>query len=141
MTKTKDNVAWVGVDLDGTLAEYHGKIHNYCIGKPIPRMMRRVRRWLRQGFRVKIFTARACWPSQTRLVRAWLRQHGLPDLEVTNRKDFCMLALWDDLCVQVVKNTGERADRLNKTKRTRMIKGVNNAERKTKSKPMHVGHS
>lgn len=39
---------------------------------------------------------------------AWLVKHGLPDLEVTNVKDFAMLELWDDRCVQVLPNTGEQ---------------------------------
>lgn len=44
------------MDLDGTLAEYHG--WNGGIGKPIPGMVRRVKAWLAEGLEVRIFTAR-----------------------------------------------------------------------------------
>ncbi len=39
------------------------------------------------------------------------RDLGLPrDLEITNSKDLAMLELWDDRCVQLIPNTGRRAD-------------------------------
>lgn len=101
---------WIGVDLDGTLAEYgtwKGPDH---IGAPIPRMMDRVRAWLAAGKTVKIFTARACIPDQVPPVRAWLERHGLAGLEVTNIKDFTMAELWDDRAIQVEMNTGRRMD-------------------------------
>ena len=47
---------WIGVDLDGTLAEYHG--WNGSIGKPIAPMVDRVKRWLAEGVEVRIMTAR-----------------------------------------------------------------------------------
>lgn len=40
---------WIGVDLDGTLAEYNGQLSG--IGDPINPMMNRVKRWLSQGGR------------------------------------------------------------------------------------------
>lgn len=36
---------WIGVDLDGTLAEYHGW-GNGEIGDPVPAMLERVKKWL-----------------------------------------------------------------------------------------------
>lgn len=98
---------WIGVDLDGTLAEYHGWRGAGHIGDPIPAMMARVRKWIAAGVTVKIFTARATLPEQIPPVQAWLEQHGLPPLEVTNVKDFGMVELWDDRCIQVRPNTGE----------------------------------
>jgi hypothetical protein len=98
---------WIGVDLDGTLAQYGGWKGPDCIGEPIPAMMDRVRRWIAEGKEVKIFTARACIPEQVEPIKAWLERHGLPDLEVTNVKDFGMIELWDDRCVHVRINTGE----------------------------------
>ncbi|MGD0238350.1 MAG: hypothetical protein ABSC55_27925 [Syntrophorhabdales bacterium] len=50
---------WIGVDLDGTLAEYHGWIGIHHIGKAITPMVERVKRWIGEGKKVKIFTARA----------------------------------------------------------------------------------
>lgn len=100
--------SWIGVDLDGTLAYYstwRGLDH---IGKPVPVMLARVKHWLEQGYTVKIFTARACEGEKGILpVKKWLVENGLPELEVTNQKDFAMVELWDDRAVQVVANTGK----------------------------------
>ena len=98
---------WIGVDLDGTLCHtetWKGFDH---IGKPVPLMLKRVKIWLEMGYRVKIVTARAADPEQAiPPIKAWLKQQGLPDLEVTNGKDMDMIELWDDRCVQVIPNTG-----------------------------------
>ena len=99
--------AWIGVDLDGTLARYEGWQGRDHIGDPIPAMMALVKRWLDDGIKVKIFTARACKQDHIPPVKEWLKKNGLPDLEVTNCKDFGMVALYDDRCVQVITNTGE----------------------------------
>lgn len=98
---------WIGVDLDGTLAHYDGWKGIEHIGPPIPAMMERLKRWLSEGRRVKIFTARVSEPEAMIHVRAWLHQHEIGHLEITNVKDFGMLELWDDRCVQVRPNTGE----------------------------------
>ena len=97
---------WVGVDLDGTLAEataWRGMAH---IGPAVPLMLRRVKLWLEKGVRVKVVTARAGDPEGLAATQAWLKAQGLPDLEVTDRKDFGMIELWDDRAIQVVQNTG-----------------------------------
>lgn len=97
---------WIGVDLDGTLAYYDGDASR--IGNPIPRMLERVQRWLREGKRVKIMTSRAVDQEGINQVRAWLHEHGVGDLEVTCQKDPGMVALWDDRAVGVHRNTGLR---------------------------------
>ena len=97
---------WIGVDLDGTLAHYTGWKGMEHIGDPVPPMVERVRKWIAEGVTVKIFTARACVPEQIHFVHEWLEKHGLPHLEVTNVKDFAMVELWDDKCIQVEPNTG-----------------------------------
>ena len=99
---------WIGVDLDGTLAHYdkwRGADH---IGKPVMPMVRRIKSWMKQGKTVKIFTARAAEPSHIPPVKRWLKDNGLPALEVTNVKDHGMVELWDDRVVRVVKNRGKR---------------------------------
>lgn len=105
---------WIGVDLDGTLAHYDGWKGIEHIGDPIPKMLERVKRWVEAGMNVKILTARCCRMSerdeQVDMIHDWLITHGLPRLEVTNIKDFGMIELWDDRAVQVVPNTGDRAD-------------------------------
>lgn len=97
---------WHGIDLDGTLAHYTGWKGPDDIGEPVPLMMARVKRMLADGMTLKIFTARACIPEQVQPVKDWLKKHGLPDLEVTNVKDFGMVELFDDRAVQVIPNTG-----------------------------------
>jgi hypothetical protein len=76
------------------------------IGPPVPLMMRRVRQWLDRGLRVKIMTARAGDPVGVAATQAWLKANGLPELEVTDKKDFGMIELWDDRAIQVVQNRG-----------------------------------
>ncbi len=96
---------WYGVDLDGTLAHYDS-YDPENIGEPVPLMMDRVREWITMGITVKIFTARACREDHIPPVRAWLEKHGLGNLEITCKKDFGMILLYDDRCRQVVENTG-----------------------------------
>lgn len=99
---------FIGVDLDGTLAHYkEGDCHNCVVGKPIEPMMQRVRRWLKQGKEIKIFTARARDPQQVAVIKQWLREQNLPDLEITNIKEPAMIEFYDDRAVAVKKNTGE----------------------------------
>ncbi len=96
---------WIGVDLDGTLAEYEATCKT--IGKPVPLMLARVVQWLEQGIEVRIFTARATDPIMIPVIKIWLKQWGLPDLKVTCCKDFAMIALYDDRCIRVETNTGK----------------------------------
>ena len=92
---------WIGVDLDGTLAKHDLWISKHHIGKPVPQMMKRVKMWIDRGIRVKIVTARASEADGIPPVKSWLKKQGLPELEVTNQKDFSMIELWDDRAVQV----------------------------------------
>jgi hypothetical protein len=119
---------WIGVDLDGTLAHYDGWVHETHIGDPIPIMANRVRAWLADGRDVRIFTARAdggdvavamgnpageAFRDVQRIIgiiQDWTEQHFGVRLPVTNKKDYGMVELWDDRAVQVVPNTGRRAD-------------------------------
>ncbi len=104
----EDEKPWIGVDLDGTLAHYSEWKGKYHIGRPIQKMVRRVKRWVDQGKKVKIFTARAAEKDGTAAVKRWLRKHGMEGIEVTNEKDRFMTKLWDDKAVAVGTNTGER---------------------------------
>lgn len=101
---------WTGVDLDGTLAEYKGWRGPDHIGAPIRRMRIRVVNWLHEGKDVRIFTARTedSYPA----IRRWCVKHLGRELPITNTKDFAMEELWDDRAVQVIPNTGRRADGL-----------------------------
>jgi hypothetical protein len=115
---------WIGVDLDGTLARYDGWIHETHVGDPIPAMLERVRTWLDNGIEVRIVTARVAVDDvpiigdKARLssaeicrhIQDWTEKHLGVRLPVTRKKDFGMVELWDDRCVQVIPNTGTRAD-------------------------------
>jgi hypothetical protein len=102
---------WIAVDLDGTLAHYEGG-PLLPIGKPVPLMVERVKRWLLTGIEVRIFTARISDPDRrtrakvVEAIDAWCEAHIGQRLQVTNVKDFSMRELWDDRAVQVEPNTG-----------------------------------
>lgn len=118
---------WIGVDLDGVLAHYNGW-NNGEIGTPVPLMVERVKRWLSEGKEVRIFTARVGLSpgaysleskrfvdaefvaEETAKIQDWCEKHLGVRLVVTNIKDFAMIELWDDRAVQVIINTGKRAD-------------------------------
>ncbi len=108
-------MAWIGVDLDGTLAEYHGW-RDGEIGKPIQPMVTRVLDWCNAGKEVRIFTARASVPELIPAVVQWCKEHLGRELQVTNVKDFSMIELWDDRAIQVEPNTGKRVGELDRPK-------------------------
>jgi hypothetical protein len=109
---------WIGVDLDGTLAVYTSKSSIDTIGAPVPAMLKRVKMMIRKGIRVKIFTARAVDPEQLSIIREWMKLHDLPELEITNAKDYYMIELYDDRCIQVERNTGRLMVKKNELEHT-----------------------
>ena len=71
---------WLGVSLDGTLAEGTGVLQPEVIGEPIKVMVKRVMRWHDSGIKVKIFTARvsgdAADAAQARYyIKRWLKDN------------------------------------------------------------------
>lgn len=109
LIESSDNSGFIAVDLDGTLAEYTHWQGIEHIGKPIPKMINRIKNWLRQGKKVKIFTARAVSPKAVKIIQKWLIDNKLPKLEVTNIKEMGMRVFWDDRAISVHKNTGYRS--------------------------------
>ena len=102
MKKDDFHDQWSGVDLDGTLAyydEYRGDEH---VGKPIAPMVGKVKGWIKAGYEVRIFTARAPHPA----IRKWCNEHIGKVLQITNKKDSGMIALYDDRAVGVKRNEG-----------------------------------
>lgn len=104
---------WHGVDLDGTLAFYDGWKGAGHIGEPIKPVVEMVKDKLRSGEQVKIFTARVCSAQDPELrekaryaIELWCLKHIGVKLPVTCEKDYSMISLWDDRCVQVVPNSG-----------------------------------
>jgi hypothetical protein len=110
---------WIGVDLDGTLArtddERWAKYGDEFVGPPVEKMVERVKKWLQQGIEVRIVTARVSLEEKyservRRPIQAWCLIHIGQILPITNEKDHNMIQLWDDRAIQVIENTGERAD-------------------------------
>jgi hypothetical protein len=119
---------WIGVDLDGTLAHYDGWVDETHIGEPVPLMLERVKIMLAEGYEVRIMTARADGGEValamgnpegakmrdigriTNIIQDWTEKHLGVRLAVTNRKDYGMLALYDDRAIQIIPNTGLRVD-------------------------------
>jgi hypothetical protein len=98
---------WIGIDYDGTLVKSHTWQGYDYTGEPIWPMIRRVRKWLRQGRVVKIFSSRAeAGPKAIKIIQDWCEKMGLGRLEVTNVKDSGLVEIWDDLAVRVIENKG-----------------------------------
>lgn len=125
--QTRGQGEWIGVDFDGVLAKDAVALGVFPdVGPPIPAMIARVRAWLTEGKDVRVFTARVnpgtvgdCarfgrtplewYHYQVGLIENFcLAQFGAP-LPITCVKDYKMIALWDDRCVQMVTDTGEPA--------------------------------
>jgi hypothetical protein len=111
-----DKPSVIAVDFDGTLAEYHGWTGDHTIlGKPIPKMMDRVKAWLKEGKEVWIFTARVDGAGQAseisiKQIEDWLMEHLGQKLPITNQKRWFMKEWWDDRAIQVTANTGETVE-------------------------------
>jgi hypothetical protein len=127
---------WIGVDLDGTLAHYAGW-NAGAIGHPIERMVDRVKQWLADGVEVRIVTARVARAScrddverleQVRRIEAWCVEHLGQQLPVTSEKDFMMIELWDDRCVQLQPNTGIALQDLHTAAQTALMAALERLE-------------
>ena len=104
---------WIGVDLDGTLADDTEKPYRpHVVGAPIPAMIVRVKAWIAGGFEVRVMTARVCDDEQDareeiiKAIQDWTHEHIGVRLKVTNQKDYDLIELWDDRAVQIERNTG-----------------------------------
>ena len=104
-TKRDRGEGWIGVDLDGTLANDSDKSKSFdpsYVGPPIDRMVKKVRKWLDEGKEVRLFTARTPHPA----IRRWMKEHLGQVLPITNHKQPGMQAMYDDRAVQVKRNQG-----------------------------------
>lgn len=110
---------WIGVDLDGTLAFDLPDYDPGKIGPPVPRMLTLVRRLIREGEDVRIFTARVN-PGRVgdrrramesalarQAILRWCVKYLGKVIPITHEKDHNMKRIYDDRAVQVVHNTGE----------------------------------
>lgn len=107
LTEKKES-GWIGVDLDGTLAYYTEWKGIHHIGDPIPEMLSKVKKAIKQGKKVKIFTARVANGNKAiKPIEKWCEEHIGQILPVTNVKDMHCKEIWDDRAKQVRKNKGE----------------------------------
>lgn len=105
---SNESIAWVGVDLDGTLAVYDGWKGIQHIGEPIPAVVEYVQSLIESGIEVRVFTAR-CQEGTLAIdvIKVWCLRNIGYDLPVTDKKDFGMVFFIDDRAVAVEKNTGK----------------------------------
>lgn len=115
----------IAVDFDGTLAKKTGiDTSSTELGPPVPAMVERVKKWIKEGHETIIFTARI-YPVGTLeeltapkkmteeghekhdLIRDWVKRHVGKTLEVTCIKHHTMDAFYDDLAIQVERDTGK----------------------------------
>lgn len=78
----RSRLLWVGVDLDGTLAEPVWTPDNPTseIGEPITRNVSKVRQLAAEGWKIVIHTSRA-W-TDYEAIEAWLSHHGISFKEI-----------------------------------------------------------
>jgi len=97
---------WIGIDLDGTLAIIDHNTSGVVIGEPVEVMRIILESHITEGYKIKIFTARASYPEQIPIVKKWLKDNNFPELEITCQKDFAMIRFYDDSAVTIERNTG-----------------------------------
>ncbi len=99
----------IAVDLDGTLAEYHGDFDENVIGHPNPVAIAKVNEMKRAGCRIVIFTCR----EDNELLRGWLAQAGVPYDAINENPDVARADMssgkvmadvyWDDRAVNAAE--------------------------------------
>jgi len=103
----KDPLGWYGFDFDKTIAHYdkfRGMTH---VGEPVEgQALARLKTYIKQGKKCKIFSARARDPKGVKAIEKWCEKYVGKRLEVTNEKDEHCLELYDDLA-NVEPNTGK----------------------------------
>ena len=107
-----EGAMWDGFDLDAVLAWYDKWRGVENIGKPVPKMIERIRRLHDEGTPVKIITARVSPKNgeDEKKARAFITAWCVKNLgfvpEITHEKDSLMRWMYDDRCKQVIPNTG-----------------------------------
>lgn len=108
--KKSNKSKWIAFDLDGTIATYMKFVSPTHIGEPIPNMIELLKKYLAEGYTVKIFTARVSVDSQAErasaAIKKWCITHIGQELDVTCVKHTNFVKFYDDRGVHVVKNEG-----------------------------------
>ena len=108
--------AWIGCDLDGTLAKCDGWKGWQYIGEPVEKMVLKLKSYMDRGLTVKIWTARCSkvslarsnitFDQMSKVIQDWTEKVFGQRLEVVTEKDCDMLFCFDDSIMQVEPNTG-----------------------------------
>lgn len=103
---------WLAVDLDGTLAQYHGWVSEEHIGEPVVSIVAAINARRAAGWKVAIFTARVSGDAgesyrAEAAIWKWLDFYNIKVEGITCTKHKHFSEFWDDRAVQVIKNTGE----------------------------------
>lgn len=114
----------IAVDLDATLAYGMVPYDPKRIGPPVLPMVLKVQRWLKQGKKVVILTARLNSKVHTpvqlkytrRLIGAYTKRYVGQRLPSTAEKHPMMSQIYDDKAIQVIPNTGKVVKWKSKTK-------------------------
>lgn len=107
---------WLAVDLDGTLAQYHGWVSEEHIGEPVVSIVAAINARRAAGWKVAIFTARVSG-NQEEAQRAevaiwkWLDFYNIKADGITCTKHKHFSEFWDDRARQVIFNTGVIVDK------------------------------
>lgn len=102
----------IALDFDGTLAQYESwDFQGHKIGEPIKPMVDNVKRWLKKGYKVSIFTARLSHSrpeseQQIALIEQFLRENDLPILQITCMKMWYFTHFVDDKAYHAELNKG-----------------------------------
>jgi hypothetical protein len=108
----------IALDLDKTTAFYESKWRAKKIGPILEPMKQNILRWLAKGYKVTIFTARVEGlrsasmaqfneaVDQIEMIEKFLKDNGLPDLDITATKLKSFTHFIDDKAWHVGPNTG-----------------------------------
>lgn len=113
----EDEAPYFWVDLNGTLCHHEkgalvfDEAGNFLIGKPINKMVRRVRRWLSEGMEVRIMSGSVGLggdkaASAQKAIREWCREHFGRELKVTATITPRCIGIFNDKAHEVIRNTG-----------------------------------
>lgn len=102
---------WLAVDLDGTLAQYHGWVNEVYIGEPVASIVAAINARRAAGWKVAIFTARVSGDAEEAqraevAIWKWLDFYNIKVEGITCTKHKHFSEFWDDRARQVVFNKG-----------------------------------
>lgn len=112
-----DEEPYFWCDLNGTLV-FHEKgtpvfdaEGRFIIGKPVNRMVRRIRRMLSEGMKIKIMSGSVGLggnkaETAERTIKDWCKEHLGRELEVTATITPRCLGIFNDKAIPIVRNTG-----------------------------------